>query len=359
LESGVAHTPVSGAPLRWGIIGTGWIVTDFMVPAMRLTETAQPVALRSRSAGRAAEVARTHGIPRAYDSVARLVEDEEVDAVYIATLNEQHHDQVIAASEAGKHVLCEKPLALNVADARHMVSACHEANVILGVNHHLRSAPTVRRMRAAVESGEIGVPLSASVAFAGSLIEPLRTWRLDAQGGGVMLDLTVHSADLLRYLLGAEIVECAAIAAAQGLAREGAADAAMSVLRLSGNVIATIHDAFTVPYGETRVEVHGTRGSIVGHNVMTQLPVGTVELRTQDGSRELDVPRRGNLYVDVLERFAAAVRDGTSPGATGEDGLRSLAAALAVAWASAHGCTTRPDHCEGESAGRRAPGSRS
>jgi 1,5-anhydro-D-fructose reductase (1,5-anhydro-D-mannitol-forming) len=335
---------VSATPLRWGIIGTGWIVTEFMVEAMRLAASAELVAIASGSTARAEEVARSHAITRAYGSAEALLADPEIDAVYVATLNHLHRDQVLSGAAAGKHVLCDKPIALSVAHAREMVEACEEAAVVLGVNHHLRSAPTVRAMRDAVALGKIGRPLSARVAFAGSLLEVLRSWRLDDRGGGVVLDLTVHSADLLRFVLADEVVECAAFAARQGLARGAAPDAVMSLMRFASGPLATVHDAFTVPFDETRVEVQGTEGSIVGRNVMTQLPVGTVELRTTDGARELDIGPRKNLYVDVLERFAAAVRGQGPPGATGEDGLRSLAIALAVTESSESGRAVRPDY---------------
>ena len=333
---------VSGRPVRWAVIGTGWIVTEFMIEALRLAHSARLVAIMSSSPVRAQEIATRFEITRAYHDLDDLLADPEIDAVYVATLNHLHRRQVVSAAGAGKHVLCDKPIALSVADAREMVAACERAGVVLAVNHHLRSAPTITAMRDAVAAGGIGRPLSARIAFAGSLLDELRTWRLDDGRGGVILDLTVHSADLLRFVLADEVVECIAFAARQGLARSGAPDAVMSVLRLASGALAEVHDAFTVPYDETRVEIQGTDGTLVGRNVMTQRPVGAVELRTADGSREVDVGLRGNLYVDVLERFAQAVRGDGPPGASGDDGLRSLAVALAVMQSDATGRAVRP-----------------
>src|SRR6202007_115586 len=107
----------------------------------------------SASAERAKSFAAAHGIARPGDDLASFVADPDIDAVYISTTNELHRDQVLAAAAAGKHVLCQKALALHVADARAMVDACAKAGVVIGANHHLRNAATHRAMRAAIKDG--------------------------------------------------------------------------------------------------------------------------------------------------------------------------------------------------------------
>ena len=120
---------------------------------------------------------RENGIARSYDSVEALLADPAVDAVYISTTNELHREQTLAAAAAGKHVLCEKPLALTLADAREMVAACREAGVVMGTNHHLRNAATHRAMREAIAAGRIGQPLAARVFHAVFLPPHLQGWR--------------------------------------------------------------------------------------------------------------------------------------------------------------------------------------
>ncbi|HYA73611.1 MAG TPA: Gfo/Idh/MocA family oxidoreductase, partial [Roseiarcus sp.] len=127
--------------LRWGLIGASTIAAQHMIGAMR-ANGGQVVAVMSASADRAKAFAAAHGIARASADLAAFVADPEIDAVYISTTNELHRDQLLAAARAGKHVLCEKPLALTLADARAMVAACRERGLIMGVNHHLRNAAT-------------------------------------------------------------------------------------------------------------------------------------------------------------------------------------------------------------------------
>ena len=134
------------------------------------------------------------------------------DAVYISTTNELHRDQAIAAVKAGKHVLCEKPLALSLEDAHAMVRAARDAGVVMATNHHLRDAATHRAMRDAIAAGESASPCSARVFHAVYLPPHLQGWRLDRPeaGGGVILDITVHDADTLRFVLGDDPVEAVA-----------------------------------------------------------------------------------------------------------------------------------------------------
>ena len=261
-----------------------------------------------------------------------------VDAVYISTTNELHKAQTLAAAAAGKHVLCEKPLALTLADAREMVAACGKAGVVMGTNHHLRNAATHRKIRELIQSGAIGKPLFARVFHAVYLPPHLQGWRLTTPdaGGGVILDITVHDADTLRFVLGAEPVEAVALSQQAGLATGELEDGVMAVLRFDNGVLAQLHDAFTVKHAGTGLEVHGTEGSILARNVMTQQPVGEVVLRNASGEIQDPSRARESLRARAASLRAAIAGDG-APSASGEDGVRSLATALAVLEASRTG----------------------
>src|SRR5690606_6218384 len=151
---------------------------------------------------------------------------------------------------AGKHVLCEKPLATSLADARAIVDAARDAGVVIGTNHHLRNAATHRAMRDAIAEGRIGRPLAARVFHAVYLPPHLQGWRLDRPeaGGGVILDITVHDADTLRFVLGDDPVEALAFAQSGGMGKAGLEDAVMGVLRFKSGLIAQFHDGFTTKY---------------------------------------------------------------------------------------------------------------
>jgi 1,5-anhydro-D-fructose reductase (1,5-anhydro-D-mannitol-forming) len=260
-----------------------------------------------------------------------LLADPAVDVVYISTTNELHREQTIAAARAGKHVLCEKPLALTVEHALEMVRACRAAGVVMATNHHLRNAATHRKMRELIAAGAIGKPLFARVFHAVYLPAPLQGWRIDRPeaGGGVILDITVHDADTLRFTLGAEPIEAIGFAQASPLARNGLEDGAMAVLRFDNGVLAQLHDAFTIKHAGTGIEYHGDTGSIVGRDVMTQQARGEVVLRTVHGEQVIPIEHE-NLYVRAVAAFCAAVRGSGQPSASAEDGVRSLATALAV-----------------------------
>jgi 1,5-anhydro-D-fructose reductase (1,5-anhydro-D-mannitol-forming) len=332
----------SKAVTGWGLIGASTIASEYMIEAIRAQQGHEVVAVASSNADRAKDFAARHVIAGAYDSVAKLLADPAVQVVYISTTNELHRDQVIAAAAAGKHVLCEKPLALKLDDARKMVGACADAGVVMATNHHLRNAATPRKIRELVQAGAIGRPLFARVFHAVYLPPHLQGWRIDkpAAGGGVILDIAVHDADTLRFILGAEPVEAVGISQSASLAREGLEDGVMAVLRFDNGVVAQLHDAFTVPFAGTGIEIHGDKGSVFGRNVMTQKPVGEVLLRDAQGERAVPVEHE-SLYARGVARFCAALRGEGEPAATALDGVRSLATALAIAEACQGGKTVR------------------
>jgi 1,5-anhydro-D-fructose reductase (1,5-anhydro-D-mannitol-forming) len=333
-----------GHELRWGLIGASTIAHEWMIDAIRAQPGNAVAAVLSGDRARGEAYAAKHGIAKSCTSLDALLADPGIDAVYISTTNELHATQAIAAANAGKHVLCEKPLAMTLDDAHAIVDACRRAGVVLGTNHHLRNAATHLTLRQLVRDGAIGRPLYARVFHAVHLPEHLQGWRIaqPSAGAGVILDITVHDVDTLRFILDAEPVEAVAMTPPPSLASEGVDDGVMAVLRFDNDVLVQLHDAFTVAYAGTGIEIHGTAGSLIGRDVMTQRPVGEVIVRDATGERTVPVVHH-NLYERSLARFNAAVmsRGVEQPAATGEDGVRSLAAALAVRQAVRSGERTR------------------
>jgi len=326
--------------VRWGLVGASTIAREWVIEAIRAADGTVS-SVMSSNPERARKYAAENGIENFTTSLDELLSQADIDAVYISTTNELHRDQATAAARAGKHVLCEKPVALSVEDAKSMSDAATSAGVVFATNHHLRNSATHTAMRDAVAAGRIGRPLSARVFHAGYLPEHLQGWRLDrpAAGGGAILDLTVHDIDALRYVLGRNPTEVVAFAQSSGMTSEGLEDAVMSIVRFEDGIIAQLHDGFTTKFAETGLEVHGTEGSIIGRNVMTQRPIGTVLLRTAAGEQDLRI-EGGNLYEGVIRAFHAAIAGG-SPTATATDGIWSLAAALAVKKSVATGAAAK------------------
>ncbi len=320
--------------LHWGLIGASTIAAEHMIGAFR-ANGGEVVAVMSANPDRGAKYARDHGIARATMNLEDLVASKDIDAVYISTTNELHRDQAFAAAAAGKHVLCEKPLALTLDDARAMVAECGRRGVLMATNHHLRNAATHRAMREAIKHGRIGKPLFARVFHAVYLPPHLQGWRIDkpAAGGGVILDITVHDADTLRFVLDDEPTAVTAMTSRGGMGRDGLEDGVMGVVRFAGGALAQFHDAFTTKYATTGFEVHGEEGSLIGRDCMSQAPKGEVWLRSANGEEMLKLAHE-NLYERSVRLFQAATKGRGEPAATGADGVKSLSVALSAAEAA-------------------------
>ena len=325
--------------LGWAVVGASTIAAEWMIDAIRAQGDSDVVAVMSSSAERGAAFARRHAIARSLRQHRRHCWPTRTSTSSTwEPRTKLHLQHTLAAAGAGRHVLCEKPLALTLDDARRLVRACAAAGVQLGTNHHLRNAATHEAIRTAVREGRIGTPLAARVFHAVHLPDHLRTWRVGGAGagGGVIMDITVHDADTLRFILDDEPQHVVAQAQNSGMAAPPLEDAVMAVVRFRGGVIAQLHDAFTIAHAGTGLEVHGSEGSVIARDVMTQQPVGTVVLRDATGESTLPVTHV-NLYERSARRFNDAVKGRGSPAATGHDGVRSLALALAVREAAARG----------------------
>ena len=322
--------------MRWGLVGASDIAETRMVPAMRRLGH-DVVAVASGSAERAATYADRNGIS-ASGTVADILARDDIDAVYISTTNEHHRPQTELAAAAGKHVLCEKPLALSLEDGQAMVDACARAGVTLATNHHLPGSGIHRTIRRLVADGAVGRILSVRVHHAVLLPARLRGWRLGSPaGGGVTMDITCHDASVLNPLLGALPADIVALAATQGPWGAAAEDAVMSTLRYADGTLVQTHDAFTIAYAPTGLQVLGSDGTIESAGAFIQDPLGTILLRDASGERAVEPEDRGDLYEINVAAFAAAVRGDGTPTATGVDGLRAVQVALAVREAAASG----------------------
>lgn len=330
--------------MNWGLIGASTIASQFMIDAIRAQAGNGIVNVLSSDTARGSEYAAKHGIPASATSLDDILGDPSVDAVYISTTNEKHMPQALAAIAAGKHVMCEKPLAMNAADAARMVRAADAAGVVFATNHHLRNAGSHMKIKELIGSGKVGNVLSVRMFHAVYLPTFLQGWRIDNPdaGGGVIPDITVHDADTVRFYLEEDPREVVAIDSS-GAMGQGVEDSVMSVWTMPSGVMVQTHESFTHAYAGTGVEVHGTEGSIVARNVMTQNPVGEIELRDKNGVHPVSFSDH-NLYVRSVGLFVGAVNGKGRPSADGVDGVKSLAVAEAVKKAAVSGRRTAVDY---------------
>ncbi|MEM9631092.1 MAG: Gfo/Idh/MocA family oxidoreductase [Pseudomonadota bacterium] len=323
--------------MRWALIGASRIASSYMIDAIRAQEGSDILSVLSSNSERGAAFAREHEIPESFTDLDRQLADDAIDAVYISTTNEKHYPQALAAIEAGKHVLCEKPLAMNVEEAVGMVRLAAEKGVVFATNHHLRNAGSHLAIRALIEEGRLGKVLSARVFHAVNLPEHLRGWRINdaAAGGGVIPDITVHDADTIRFHLAEDPVDVVAKAGTSGMG-QGVEDSVMSVWSMPSGAMVQAHESFTHQFAGTGIEIHGTEGSVFARNVMTQEPVGEIRLVSADGEQNVPFDSH-NLYHRSLGLFSGAVAGSGRPSADGADGVKSLAVALAVREAAQSG----------------------
>lgn len=321
----------------WALFGASTIAHQYVIDALRAQADGEVRWVVSSTPDHAVGYASRNGIARSTTDPELALADPEVGAVYISSTNEKHLTQALAAIRAGKHVLCEKPLAMTLEDAATMVSAAERAGVVFATNHHLRCAGSHRAVRDLIRAGRIGRVLSLRIFHAAHLPENLRGWRLTsaASGGGVVVDITVHDADVARFLLGEDPQTVVAQVAASGMG-QGVEDSAMSVWMMPSGAMVQSHESFTHPFAGSGFEVHGTEGSIFARGVLTQRPVGEVELVTDAGREAVPFPDH-NPYHFGVARFCEAVAGKGAPAASGWDGVKSLAVALAVRDAAAVG----------------------
>ncbi len=316
--------------MNWAFVGASTIAGQYLTGAIRAMGNCEVRWIVSGSADRAASFAKSHGISHYGTDLSAALADPAVSTVYISSTNEKHYAQALAAIAAGKHVLCEKPLATSVADAQDMVQTAERAGVVFATNHHLRSAGSLRAIQQLIADDRVGKVLSLRIFHAVELPVHLRGWRLDnpVAGGGVNADLTVHNADTARFLLGEDPVTVVGHMDATGLG-QGVEDSAMSVWAMPSGAMVFSHESFTHPYAASGIEVHGTQGSILARGVLSQEPAGEIELITANGTARVDYDQSA-LYENVVRNFCAAVAGTALPAATGRDGVKSLQIAFAV-----------------------------
>ena len=248
-------------PVHWGIVGLGWASSDFVAPAMINSPGSEIAACLGSSPEKSKTFAERFKVKRTHADLNSLMNDPDIDAVYIALPNAMHHEAVLAGARAKKHMLCEKPFAMHAAEAREMADACRKAGVILRIAHQIRMDTAVTRAREIVQSGRLGKIVEMTLERT-SAMPPRKTWRLDNAQSGVMYDVGVHLLDLVQWVSGQKFVEVSAFTHPDR--REGHADDTFTVLgRLSGGAHAQVRATREVPQGQNNLLIEGSEATLV------------------------------------------------------------------------------------------------
>ena len=300
------------AKLRWGLIGCGDISRKRVAPALNELETCELVAVNRGRVELAESFAREFGARRWYADWRELLADKEIDAVYIATPVYQHVEQTIAAAEAGKHVLCEKPMAMNVAECDQMIAACRANVVKLGIAYYRHFYPVVQRAKAIIASGEIGKPVVAQInAFERFNPQPGedRHWLLEAAkaGGGPMMDFGCHRIEVLLNLFG-EIRRTKSLTGRALFDRE-VEDTSIASFEFDSGLQAALTVTHAALESQDTLDIFGSEGSL-------HIPVlnrGELRVKTAAGERREQHSPHTNIHLPLIEDFALAVLENREP----------------------------------------------
>lgn len=316
----------AGGPLRWGVIGLGWVAADFVVPAIQSNPGSKLVACLGSSAEKSRAFAARFAIPRAHATLEALMADGEVDAVYVATPNALHREAVAAAARAGKHVLCEKPFALDEGDARAMTQACAAAGVTLRVAHQMRMEAVLARAREIVRSGRLG--RIAAVSFERASANPPRTtWRRDAAQSGVVFDVGVHLLDQVQWITGQRFAEVAAFTSPDRAA--GEPDNQITVLgRLDGDAHAVIRATREVASAENNLIIEGAQATLIT-SALRFVPEHWLRVRDASATLEERFPA-SPAYAWEIRAFEGDVRGTRSALPDGAECTQLVAVTRAV-----------------------------
>ena len=318
-----------GMTVYWGIVGAGRIAESQMAPAIAAAPGHELAAVSRRELDAAEQFAKRHGARRAYDSVEELLNDDQVNAVYVATPPHLHARQTVQAARAGKHVLCEKPMAMTTAEARAMIEACRAGGVVLTICHYQRFNARHQRIRRLLEEGAIGQVTAARINFSDRFPPQPGFWHHDPaiSGGGPVMDLGIHCIDLLRYLCG----PVAAVAAlADTLVDDSPVeDTATLLMRMASGAQAVVTSHWTTasqePERTNGLEIWGTKGSIEAAPISAKDSSGSLRVITAEGTRDYSVrPGGPRPHVALLEAFGEAVAGKGPNPIPGEEGLSGL-----------------------------------
>ena len=303
--------------VRWAVLGAGSVARRRVIPAMKALPQCELKTLMVRDLERAAALAAEFGAERHYDRVDALLADSEVDAVYVSSPVYLHCEHVLEAAAQGKHVLCEKPMALSADECQRMIAACEKAGVHLEVCFVLRGWPVYQQVKEMIAAGRLGQMIQLRAHLAKWTPRQEGEWRLDpAQGGGgVLMDVGAHYLDLFRFLAGdfAQIAYMGSSAVFNWAVEESA----FALVAFESGAHGSLGLSCAVPHSGNVLEVYGTEGTLLMGKAMKMV--------TAAGEQTLPI-EYPDYYSGLLSHFCGCVLEGGPALASGLDGLRNLEA---------------------------------
>ena len=309
--------------VRFGIAGFGLHAVRRLMPGFALARSCRVTALSRRDMAKAKAASAEYKIPLVFSSTADLCRSPEVDAVLVTTPNSLHLSDVLTAVDAGKPVLCEKPMGMNAAECKQMVEAARASKVLLGVAHIFRFEDSTAHLKERIASGQIGRPIFARSEFSYPGKNHARTWLNDAKvaGSGPIGDVGVHCIDTLRYILRDEVVRVSARGMWDAVSGEVEAAAVLS-LEFSRGTLGTVLVSTRADY-RTPIEFVGEDGVLRADDGLTVDRPITLNLRRNGSIVESEVISNQYAYARQVDMFAAAVRGEAAFPVPGEEGWQN------------------------------------
>jgi predicted dehydrogenase len=307
-------------PVRWGVLGVSNIAVNRVIPAIQRSSNGRLIAIASRTVERARDAAGRLNIPTAYGAYQALLDDANIQAVYIPLPNTLHREWTIRAAQAGKHVLCEKPLGISAAECEEMIAACRQRGVTLMEAFMYRFHPRTLRVAALAREGALGDVRLVRAAFTFRVRDQANNIRLKRElGGGSLYDVGCYCVNASRMILG-EPRDAFAFA---HVGASGVDEALGGVLRFDGGRLAVIDCGLSTSRRE-EYEVVGTEGRLT---VPTAFLPGTAdaEIHLTKGSESSVLTTPGvDQYQSMVEHFAGAVLRGQAVGFPPDDASANL-----------------------------------
>jgi predicted dehydrogenase len=309
--------------VRYGILGFGHHGEKRLAPAFTAAKESRLAGIWRRDQAKARENAQQYGIERVFSTPEELCASADIDAVFVASPDALHHDHSLLAFQHGKHVLCEKPLAMNTAEAEEMLRAAQEAKLAFGVAQNFRYNRSVERMRELVREGAIGHAVFGSAHFCFLAERSPRQWIYDAAMacGGPIGDVGIHAIDALRFVLDQEVTAVSTLAQ-QDAASDGLEASAALTLHFDEGALASVQVSFRARY-RTLLEITGSDGLLNAESGLTvDRPVEVVH-RQEGRVVSTEVISNADAYSRMLDAFALAAQGRGTYAANGEDALKN------------------------------------
>lgn len=334
--------------VRWGVIGCGGIAARRTIPEfVQRVSSAELISIMDVAPERAREVAERFRIPH-YCTTEQETLAQDIDAVYIASPPSWHCPQTLRAAAAGKHVLCEKPMALSLEDAGKMAAACSGAGVKFMLAFCMRNNVYNQKARELVHSRTLGQVVLGRAQLTCWYPPIAGAWRQDRSlsGGGSLIDMGTHCLDLLEWIMGTKAVE---VCGFEDLRTHGyptrVEDASTVLLRFASGAHGIVDNYFSVPDAASlnRLELYGTGGTILAEGTIGQEPTGSMfsilqpqaryaadQVRDGAANREEYHLQGKGLYGQMIETFSQCILKGEEPPISMQDGLHSVALVEAI-----------------------------